>query len=172
MGRVSRATSLGVSWGARRRLFFANLFDVSFRLLACLIDVFAHCSIANALCRRQGTCYRLRGRSTNSRKPDRRRRAEEEWLSIRTYMPSKVSVAGVERDLRRQKITSVTSYLFPSGRNSAGASLCVRTGYLGEYTVRAARFNVRFRSFSDITPADKRLPFCFATMTTETGCSA
>ena len=36
------ATSLGVSWGARRRIFFANLFDVSFGLLACLVDVLAH----------------------------------------------------------------------------------------------------------------------------------
>ena len=41
IGRASRATSLGVS-GGRRRLFFANLFDVSFGLLACLVDVLAH----------------------------------------------------------------------------------------------------------------------------------
>ena len=38
--------------------------------------------------------------------------SEEERLSIEIYMPSKVSVAGVERNLRRHKITSVTSYLF------------------------------------------------------------
>ena len=40
--RRRQATSLGVSWGARRRIFFANLFDVSFGLLACLVDVLAH----------------------------------------------------------------------------------------------------------------------------------
>jgi hypothetical protein len=40
------AYSLGVSWGARKLIFFTEGFDLGFGLLLCLIDIFPHfCNI-------------------------------------------------------------------------------------------------------------------------------